>query len=373
MRVHLVDSTALRRRFMDLPYRIYRRNHCWIPPLRAEMAVTLSPKKNPFFKHVDHALFLASDGSRDVGRIAVFHNRKHNNVYKTNIGMFGFLEMINDPVVTTQLVASALEWLRPFGAMTLRGPFNPDINSPCGMLLDAYDQPPMVYSIYNNPYYPAHLEALNFSKVKDMLGYDITAPVALPGHYRELSRTLEQENGFTVRKVNLKKYSHEIEHVKQVYREAWSENWGALPLDDEEFSHLAKELKVRLDPDMTYMAEVNGAPVGFSIAIPNINEALAHLPNGRLFPFGWARLLWHESKLSSFRVFAMGVTKPFRSLGIDSAFYWRTYETGLARGFRRGEMSWVFEENSYMLGALQKIGARKVKTWRIFERKIDQY
>ncbi|MFC1746784.1 N-acetyltransferase [Candidatus Neomarinimicrobiota bacterium] len=372
MEVQQVDSPALLRRFIDLPYNLYRNVSCWIPPLRADVAAQLSARNNPFFRHASHALFLATDKGMDLGRMAVFYNFKHNRVHETNIGMFGFLDVIDDVAITSRLMAAASAWLGPYHVTALRGPFNPDINAPAGILMDAYDQPPMVFMTYNHPYYPLHLESLGFRMIRDLYAYDVTAQKSLLERYKEIANTQEERGRFTIRTPNMRRFWQEVEKLKCIYNEAWSDNWGALPLDDEEFAHLAKNLRRIIDPDLVYIAEVNGQPAGFALTIPNINEALAHLPDGRLFPFGWIKLLWHKRNVKTLRVFAMGVLKPYRHLGIDAAFYWRTFETGLAKGYRHGEMSWIVEDNIPMICVMEKVGARRYKTYRIYERHVSQ-
>ena len=371
MKILTVDSPSLLRRFIDLPYRLYKNHPYWVPPLRVDVKAQLSPKKHPFYRHADHAFYLATANGQDLGRIAVFHNRKHNQVYEVNAGMFGYLDMIDDVDVTAALMETARKWLQPYGATEILGPFNPDINGTMGILMDSFDSPPMIMLTYNYPYYAEHLEQLGLEKRKDVWTYELRAPVPIPPRVTEHVKKFEAEGRFSIRKMNMKRFWDEVELVKEIYNQAWAENWGALWMDDEEFHHIAKDLKLILDPNMVYIAEVDGQVAGFSLSLPNINEALKHLPNGRLLPFGIVKLLRHRRKISSLRIFTLGVLKPYRRLAIDAAFYLRTIEIGQSRGYYYGEASWILEDNAPMNHALIKMGGKKAKTYRIYAQELD--
>ncbi|MFB0515748.1 MAG: N-acetyltransferase [Candidatus Neomarinimicrobiota bacterium] len=371
MNVIEVSNKAHLDRFIDFPYQLYKGHPYWVPPLRVDIKTQLSPDKHPFYRHVAHTFFLATHSGRDVGRMAVFHNRKHNQVYRVNVGMFGYLDMVDDIEVTAALMEAARAWLKQFEASHLQGPYNPDVNGSIGILKDTFDSPPMILMPYNYPYYAQHLEQLGFAKVKDVWTYELRTPVEVPQRLIEFIQRIEARGRFSIRRINMKRFWDEVELVKKIYNEAWAENWGALWLDDEEFAHIAKDLKLLVDPDLAYIAEVDGRVAGFSIALPNINEALRHLPGGRLFPLGLFKLLWHKRRISSLRAFTMGVLKPYRQLGIDAAFYLKTLTTGLDKGYHVGEASWILEDNTIMNNTLQRIGAQKIKTYRIYGQSIS--
>ncbi len=366
MQIIPVTNRSLLMRFIDLPYKLYERHPYWVPPLRIDMQTQLSPRKNPYYRHADYCLLLAVDGNRDVGRMGVFHNRKHNEIYGVNVGMFGYLDMVDDAAVTCALFDSAQIWLADFGATEILGPFNPDINGTMGLLIDGFDSPPMVQMTYNEPYYQAHLEGLRLTKAKDVYAWDMYSETDIAPRIRRYVERIERLGKFTVRQANMKNFAQEIEIIKTIYNQAWSENWGALWVDDQEFEHIAEDLKLLVDPELVYIAEVDGVPAGVSVALPNINEILVTIPNGRLFPTGLIKLLWHKRRLNSLRVFIMGVMQEYRQWGIDAVFYLRTYDTALAKGYKYGEMSWILEDNDTMNNALEKLGAKIAKTYRIY-------
>ncbi|UCH63238.1 MAG: N-acetyltransferase [Fidelibacterota bacterium] len=370
MQVLKVSTPAHLRRFIDFPYRLYQGHPYCVPPLRLDMKTQLSPARHPFYRHSSHAFFLVTYNGRDLGRMAIFHNRRHNEVYQVNVGMFGYLDMVDDVEVTSALMESARSWLKQFGVTSIQGPYNPDINGSIGILMDAYEAPPMVLMPYNYPYYKEHLENLDFSKLKDMSAYEMYASKGIPQRLIDLVGKMEERGGYTIRKVDMKRFWDEVELVKEIYNQAWAENWGALWMDDEEYTHMAKDLKLLIDPDLVYLAEMEGKIVGVSISLPNINEALAHLPNGRLFPLGLFRLLWYKRRISSLRILILGVLQPYRRFGIDAALYLRTFTNGIAKGYLTGEASWILEDNASMINALLKMGARKSKTYRIYSRSI---
>ncbi|UCH09526.1 MAG: hypothetical protein JSU61_09880 [Fidelibacterota bacterium] len=372
MRILPVTSKRDLHRFIDFPYQLYKDHPYWVPPLRIDIKTQLSPQKHPFYRHAAHAFFLATNNGRDVGRIAVFHNRKHNDVYNVNIGMFGYLDMVDDPEVTSAIMETARNWLRQFQATEMTGPFNPDVNGVMGILTDSFDSPPMILMSYNYPYYAEHLEQLGFTKVKDVWTYEMYAPEGIPQRLLDLTEKMQARGRFTIRSIDMKHFWDEVELVKDIYNQAWAENWGALWMDNDEFTYIAKDLKLLVDPDLTYVAEVNGEVAGFSISLPNINEALIHIPNGRLLPSGLFKLLWYKRRITSLRAFTLGILKPYRRLGIDAAFYLRTFKIGMSKGYTLGEASWILEDNAPMINALLKIGARKVKTYRIYGRSVAE-
>ncbi|MDZ7261526.1 MAG: N-acetyltransferase [candidate division KSB1 bacterium] len=326
--------------FIKFPWKIYRDDPYWVPPLIIDMKTMMNPKKCPFFLHSEAEFFLARRNGQTVGRVAAILNNRHIQVHKENLGFFGFFECIKDQSVANKLFDTVAEWARKKGLERLRGPANYSQNETCGLLVDGFDRSPVIMMTYNPPYYVDLVETYGFRKARA---------------------------GATIRTINLKDFWGEVERVKKVYNTAWSPNWGFVPLTDEEIEHLAKELKPVLDPDIVFMAEVNGEPVGFSLAIPDFNQALKHVKNGRLFPFGLLKILWYKRKIDGVRVIIMGVIPQYQKRGIDNVFYLETYRRGVAKGYKWGEFSWILESNVMMNRAAQMMGAHIYKTYRMYE------
>jgi GNAT superfamily N-acetyltransferase len=298
-------------------------------------------------------------------------NHAHNEFHNERAGFFGFFEVENDVETSTALLDAARAWLRARGAEVIRGPVNPSTNYECALLVEGFDFDPAVMMTYNPPYYAELLETYGMKKAMDLYAYDIAESYFI--HSNKLQRVAErlrQKSNIRVRAVNMKDFKNEVAIVRQVYNDAWSRNWGFVPVSEEEFDHLAKDLKQIVDPRVAMIAEQqneDGAkPVAFFLAVPDINCALKKL-NGRLLPFGLLKLLWHSRKLSSIRVITMGVVRELQSIGIGAVFLDEIYRRAPAAGYITGEMSWVLENNVMMNRASDLIGGRRSKTYRIYE------
>ena len=366
------DTSGERRRFIDFPYRLYRDDAHWIAPLRMAQKDILNTKKHPFYKTSDAELFLARRDGRVVGRIMAILNRAHNEFHNECAGFFGFFEVEKDEGAAEALLDAAREWVRERGATVLRGPMNPSTNYECALLVDGFDLDPMVMMTYNRPYYGELLESYGMKKAMDLYAYDIG--VDYFNHSNKLQRVAERlrkKSNISVRPVNMKDFRNEVVIIREVYNDAWSRNWGFVPMSEEEFDHLAKDLKQIVDPRVVLIAEQltddrRPRPVGFLLAVPDVNAALKKI-NGRLLPLGLIKLLWHSRKISSIRVITMGAILEFQNLGLGSIFLDEIYRRGPAAGFVTGEMSWVLENNVMMNRAAELIGGRRSKTYRIYE------
>ncbi len=356
------------KQFIKLPWKVYEDDPCWVPPLILMVKEALNQEKNPFFEHGDAQYFLATDNGRPVGRIAAFIDRGHNRVYRSKVGGFGFFETINDEAVARALIDTAEQWVAERGMDTMMGPMNFSILNECGALIDGFEWPPMVFLAHTPPYYAELMERLGFGKSRDLYAYLIDQN-EIPPKLERVARQLERRRGLLVRHADKKHLMRELQIIGQVYNDAWSENWGFVPMTPSELNHLAKEFVGVIDTRLTFIAEIDGEPAGFAISVPNINEAIIKA-NGRLFPFGIFKLLWYRRKIKGLRIALMGVRKEYRNLGLDALFYYRTYVVGSRLGYERGEMSWILEDNLPMIRVLETLGARRYKTYRIYERAI---
>jgi len=355
-----------------MAWRANKRDPMWVPPLRMATRTVLDRRKHPFHQHADVAYFLAERDGEAVGRVAAIVNHLHNQFHEDRTGFFGFFECDDDPEAARALLEAASDWLRARGMDRVQGPMNFSTNeegSSPGVLIEGFDTPPMVMMSHNPPYYGRLIEAAGFEPAKDLLAYWMEG-LDPPERFVRVSERLTRREGVSVRSLDMKRFDQEVATIKGIYNSAWSRNWGFVPMTDAEFDHMAKELKPVVDPELCKIVEVNGEAVGFSLALPDFNQALAHLPGGRLFPFGIFRLLRERRRIKRMRVLTLGFKPGFQNLGLGGYLYLRTWQTGVERGYRGGEASWILENNEDMRRPLESIGARLYKRYRIFERPL---
>lgn len=362
-------------KFIDLPYRLYRHDSHWIAPLRIAQKDILNTDRHPFYKTSDVQMFLALREGNAVGRVMAILNRAHNEFHGERAGFFGFFECENDYHAAEHLFDAASAWLRSHGAELIRGPVNPSTNYEIGLLIDSFDRDPFVMMPYNPPYYGEMIERYGMKKVMDLYTYDILAKDYVNAEkLRRVTERLKKRNRIRVRSVNLKNFKHEVEIVRQVYNEAWSRNWGFVPVTKEEFDHIAKDMKQIVDPDIVMIAEqdVDGGeprPVGFFLAVPDINQALKKL-RGRLLPFGLAKLLWHSRKINLFRVVTMGIVRDLQNAGVGALFLTEIYDRCVKSQYDGGELGWMLENNLLVQRSTELVGCKRGKTYRIFEKSL---
>lgn len=356
--------------FIKLPWKIYKNDPQWVPPLISQQKANLDKNKHPFFEHSEADLFIARRGKKTVGTIAAILNNRHNETHNENIGFFGYFETIEDYQVAEKLLDKVMEWGKNKKLDCIRGPESYSQNETCGLLIDGFDTAPVILMSHNPKYYQDFIEQYGFTKAMDLWAWEMNADkTPMPDRIIKVVQRIKERSEFKFRKISKKNLTTEIELVKQVYNNAWEKNWGFVPMTEHEIEHTADELKQIVDEDIVYFAELDGKPVGFSLACPDINQALIKL-NGRLFPFGVFKLLWHARKINRLRVIIMGVIPEYRNKGIDSVFYLDTYQNAVAKGYNWGEFSWILENNDPMNTALKNIGATVYKTYRIYEKKI---
>lgn len=354
--------------FIGLPWTIYPGHHpLWVPPLRCERRAFLDPRKNPFFDFAEVRLFLArTDGGTALGRVAAIVNPRHNHTHGDRVGFFGLFECIDDTAVAGALLDSAGAFVRSRGLTTLRGPVSLSLNDESGLLVDGFDQPPMILMPYNPPYYEALLLAHGFLPAMTLFAYAGGVPHRVPERLERGARLARSRRPFTIRSLRLDDFDAEVRRVHALYTAAWAENWGAVPMTEREFHHLAAQLRPVIDPDLCHLAEIDGQPAGFSLALPDFNQALRHA-NGRLLPLGWLHLLRHRRRIDAVRLITLGVLKPWRRLGLDACLYAEAYRQAIAKGLRHGEASWILENNTPMRRALEKMGFSISKTYRLYD------
>lgn len=362
-------------RFIRFPWQVYEDNACWVPPLLFERRRFFNPTRNPFFRHAEVQLFIARRDRRDVGTIAAFINHTHNRVHNEEAGFFGFFEVLPDAEAASGLLAAAEQWVRERGMQVIRGPANFAVDNESGILIDAFDQPPVMMTVYNPPYYRDFVEMAGFTKAIDWYAYHIDRKMLGGGDARDLPpkllRTLDlarRRSGVSFRNVRMRRFAEELRLVREVYNHAWELNWGFVPLDDAEIDYLADSLRPVIDPDLVFLAEVDGRPVGISISLPDMNQPLLKM-NGRLWPFGWIHLLRARSIIDTLRFFAMGVIPEYRHRGIEAVFYYETFRAAIKRGYQKAELSLIVENNMPMRHSIESLGAQISKTYRVYEKR----
>jgi hypothetical protein len=368
MIIREVEAPKDRDRFIKFPWKIYRHDRNWVPPLLLERRELLDPRKNPFFEHADVKLYLACDeAGNELGRIAAIVNFNHIRTHNEKAGFFGLFECLDHQAAANGLFAAAADFLRSKGMATMRGPENLSVNDDIGLLIQGFDAPPMIMMPHNPPYYERLLEGYGLRKSMDLLAY---YGEFQSGHIVErVARRAEvarRRQNFTIRTLRMRDFDAELKRIHQVYTSAWEDNWGAVAMTDHEFDHLAKSLREVLDPELCLIAEVNGEVAGFSLALPDYHQVLIRL-NGRLLPFGILKLLYYKRKIDALRMITMGVIKKFRHKGIDSCFYHETWRRAIAKGIWRGEMSWVLENNAMMKRIIENLGFIVYKKYRLYD------
>jgi len=364
------------KRFVKVPFRLNRDNPNWVAPLIFERMRFFDRSRNPFFEHAEVEYFIAERDGEPVGRVSA-HTDEHWDEYQGgNDAMFGFFETTDDPAVAAALLDAACEWARERGRERILGPMNFTTNDELGLLVEGYDLRPMILQPWNPPYYPELIEGRGFSKAMDLFMWWLALGELKEGNefhpmIHAAAEKVESEHGITIRNMRKGDMAAELQAFRDVYNEAWGDNWGFVPISEAEVDFQAKTLKQVLEERWTFIAERDGEVLGAALTLPDINQALAKL-NGRLLPFGWLRLLLAQRKIDKVRVFALGVRPEYRHTGIAAAFYIRHLEEADPDRVYGGETGWILEVNEAMNRAMEGMGGRVVKRYRIYEKQLSQ-
>jgi GNAT superfamily N-acetyltransferase len=355
--------------FIKLPWRLYRNEPNWVPPLLFDRKRFFDRDRNPFFEHAEVEFFLAWRDQTPVGRITAHIDRHFNEFQHHDWGMFGFFECENDVQAANALLGAAEEWLRARGRDRMVGPMDFTTNDECGVLVDGYDLLPTVLTNWQHPYYPRLIEGAGLTKAMDLYMWTLQVSersAVHPAIWRAAA-DVERKYGITVRAMRKKDMEAEIGRFLEVYNAAWERNWGFVPLTEEEVRHYAKDLKPVLDENWAFIAEKDGEPVAAGLTLPDYNQVLIHL-NGRLLPFGWAKALWYRRKIDRVRVFALGVKPEYQHTGIGAKLYEMHYDAAERTNQKKGETGWILESNKSMNRAMERMGGEIVRTYRVYER-----
>ena len=374
LRVVPVAGRRLMRSFIELPWSLYADDPCWVPPLIIERKWHLS-SKNPYFKHAEFQAWIAYRGERMVGRISAQIDQLHLQRYDDATGFFGFLEAEDNAETFHALFNVAEGWLRQQGMQRIRGPFNLSINDECGLLVDGFDIPPPIMLGHALPYYGPRVEEQGYAKERDLLAYQVDTAVSPPRRLDALTKRVAGR--VVVRSMRRDHFNEDLAIIKDIFEDAWSENWGFVPFTTEEFAELGKNLKLLVDPESVRIAEVDGTPAAMIVVFPNINEMIKDL-NGRLLPFGWLKLLWRLKVVGpkSARIPLLGVRRCYQgsilgatlALMVISPIHKRARE----KGIKDMDMSWILEDNQGMRKIIESIGSTLYKRYRIYQKDLKE-
>jgi GNAT superfamily N-acetyltransferase len=360
-------------RFIKLPFRLHRGTP-WVPPLISERRRFLDRSKNPFFEHAEGEYFLAWRDGEPVGRITAQIDRRWDSYQGGNDGQFGFIEAEDDPEVFAALLDAVESWVRERGRERLLGPMDFTTNDECGLLIEGYDLRPMILEPWHPPYYRERLEGHGYGKAIDLLIWWLSLGELKQGDrfadaIHEVADKVESEHGITVRNMRKRDLEDEIGRFMEVYNAAWEKNWGFVPITDEEVAFEAKALKPILDERWAFIAERDGEVLGAALTLPDINQVTLKM-NGRLLPLGWLKFLLGKRKIDRVRVFALGVKPEYQHTGIAARFYVRHIETAAETGAPAGDQGWILETNEPMNRAMEGMGGRIVKRYRLYEKSL---
>jgi ribosomal protein S18 acetylase RimI-like enzyme len=361
------------RAFIRLPWRLYRDSAEWVPPLISERKRHLDKRRNPFFEHAEAEYFLAWRDGEPIGRITAHVDHRFNEFQDNRWGLFGFFECERDPAVAGALLDTAEGWLRERDRDRMVGPLDFSTNHECGVLVEGHEFKPQILENWHHPYYRELLEGQGMTKAMDLYKWEIIYSNRSQMYpvINELADRLEPEHGIRLRRMRKRNLRNEVHAFMEVYNEAWSKNWGFVPLTEAELDHLADELKPVLDEDFACVAETrDGEVAGVSLSLPDFNMVLARL-NGRLLPLGWLHALRERRRIDVIRVFALGVKPKYQHTGVAAALYRDVWDSVARRKFRAAETGWILETNDAMNKAMEALTGRIIKRYRIYERLLD--
>jgi GNAT superfamily N-acetyltransferase len=360
--------------FVQFPWTVYRDDANWVPPLVTERRDYIDPHKNPFFDHTDAALFLAErPGGEVLGTIGAAVDHNYNAFQEVQVGWFGLFEVVQEYGVAEALLSTARDWVKDQGMPTLLGPANLTTNAEYALLIDGFDSPPVVMMTYNPPYYAEFIEQFGFERARDLYAYLFEAASIHSNLPRKLVRVAEatlQKGKIRIRKVNMEDWDNEVQRIKDIYNSAWERLWGFVPMTDAEIDHLAAGLKAIVDPDLVLLAEDGDRPVGVTVGLPDVNQALLRArpgPSRWGVPWTLAKFLRYKRHPTTWRALITGVVEEYRGRGIEAAFFLETGNEAISKGYTHCEGSLVLEDNTMMNRLSRRLGGRAYKTYRIYQ------
>ncbi len=362
------------RKFIRFPHTLYSDDPDYRSPPDVMRWTQLSESMNPWFEHGEAQLFLAERNGRVAGRISAQVDDNHLARHEDGAGFFGWFECVDDRSVSLALFQAAEDWCRERDMERIRGPFNFSINEECGMLVEGFDSPNYVMMPHGRPYYQSHTEAAGFEQAKDLYAWRFNRE-EMPQTAREIAEDMKDYPGLEIRPIDMDNIERDVDIIMDIFNDAWSDNWGYVPMTEAEIQQLADEFKLVVDPDLCLIAEHEGNPVGMCVALPNINEAFED-QKGRLFPFGWAKALWKlkVQRPSTFRLILLGLREEARGTsmgGVSVLMYSMIHQNAYEAGYEQAEASWTLADNDDINRGMEFMGAEQYKTYRIYEKELS--
>ena len=370
MDIYEVDTNHDLRNFIEFPYHLYRLDPVWVPPLRSEQKAQFNPKSNPFLEHCEWQLFLLKDQGKITGRIAAFIDNVAIDFWRERIGLFGYFECIKEIGASALLLNAAKDWLKRKQCTRMRGPWS-FVSQEWGMVTEGFSPSPVIMAPYNPPWYNDYMTSFGLQKAKDLRCWQISVEdgYRIPERILELTDRVADRYGIKTRQLNIKKYDQEILNLIEVINNCMIQNWGYSPATEAEGMAMARDMKRIIQPEGVLFAEdKNERQVGFAILLPDINTLLKGM-KGRIFPFGFLKLLWGIPRLRRYRMFALGVIPEYQSKAVDSLLYRALYEKLYSKDLWM-EINYVLEDNTIMINAINKLGAKPSRRYRVYEMDI---
>ena len=364
-----VKSKKDLRKFIHFPWRIYKDDPHWVPPLIYDLKERLNREKNPFFEHAEMDLFLARKNDKITGRIAAIVDENHNQFHEEKIVFFGLYESLNDMDTAKSLLDKVAEWGRERGMDTLRGPVNLSMNDECAFLIQGFDSPPVIMMPYNPPYYLELMENCGLRKAKDLLAFYMTKDHQTAEKIQQIVEKIRRETNITLRTLERKTADKEAEKIKFIYNHAWEKNWGFVPWTEKEMRYMVEKLKMIADYSLVILAEDRGKPVGFIFGLPNLNEVFKKM-NGRLLPLGILKFFLYRKKIKGMRGIVFGVLNEYRGTGLSYVLYSELEKNAQTKGYEWAETSWQLEDNEAINRFIASIGGKVYKKYRMYEKRI---
>jgi len=369
--VTCVETRHQKKQFLSLPWQLHREDPNWIPPLRMNQKEMVGYKHHPFYDDAEIQTFLTMRDGGVCGRIGAIVNHAHNRRYKDETGFFGFFESVDDQEVADSLFDAAGQWLKDRGMTTIRGPMNPSFNYEIGLLIEGFDSPPTFMMTYNPPFYEKLIDNYGFEKEQDLFAFwghiDMleTQDTKLQFIVDEATRRFN----FDLRRMNISKLDEEVRTFLRIYNDANGNHWGFVPLSESEIKHMSKSMRFLMAPEMTALAEVDGRVVGVAFGMLDFNPRIKQI-DGRLFPFGFLKLMMNRKAIKRVRLIATHVVPEYQRWGLGLVLLSRLVPDVKAWGIEEGEFSWVAESNHLSRASLERGGAKRDKTYRIYDYKI---